>query len=364
MEIPFFNLSRQYEQFSKDLEKRLQAFMRKGDYRGEGEIAAFEQKLSAALSHQAVCGVGSGSQAIELAFQLLGIGPGDEVVMPAFGWISGAEAVVKAGAIPVFVDIDEHFGLNPKQVQEQLNEKTKAIFCMHLFGGASDVKALKSLATYHNIPLIEDCAQSFGTKVHGQSTGTYGDFGAFSFYPTKNLGGFGEAGALTSQNASAVEKGKQLRNHGQKRRYFSEALGGNYRMDALQAMILSEKLPFLTNWIKQRQEIAKRYLAEIRHEAITLPTIKDGIAFTWHQFVIQVENPAHFRSYMMEKGIGTDQHYPFVIPELPMFRSQTEDKFPVAKRAAEHNVSLPIFPELKEEEQAYIIQVINAYSPQ
>jgi dTDP-4-amino-4,6-dideoxygalactose transaminase len=333
---------------------------------GGDEIACLETELAKMLGVKHAVTCGSGTDALVLALKTLGLRPGDEVITTPFSFFASTSSILLCEAKPVFVDIDPvTFNLEPRLLEKALTSKTKIIMPVHLFGQTAEMEGLLSFAKNNGLKVLEDGAQSIGAKYYDRHACSMGDMGATSFYPTKNLGGAGEGGLVTTNDDSLAEKSRLLRAHGMKVRYTHDLLGWNSRMDALQGAVLRVKLPYLESWISRRRSLAKRYSDEFskleEKGLIVTPKTAAGRVHAWNQYTVLVENRDGVRSKLQEKGIPTDIFYPKTIPAQPVLKELgfTENGLPHAVEAARKALALPIFPELTEAEQN---QVINAMS--
>ena len=362
--IPCMDLSRQFMRHKEEFLKVIRLVCEQTAFSGGPFVAEFERQFAGRTRTQMASGVNNGTSALHLALLALGIKPGDEVLVPANTFIATAWAVAYVGAIPVFVDCTEDtWNMNPSSAQKAITQKTKAIMGVHLYGQPFDVDAIKTIAADNGLFLIEDCAQAYGASFKGQTIGGLGDIGCFSFYPSKNLGAFGEAGAVVSQNKEYIQHIQMLKNHGAHKPYYHEEIGYNMRMDGIHAAILSVKLKYIDAWTKRRQVIAGRYLSEIRNPNIVMPTIHKDAESVFHLFVVMAENKDKFLHYMEENSIICGQHYPVPCHIQKAFANlgyKTGD-MPNAENLAEHCVSIPMFPELTDDEVTYVIETINKY---
>lgn len=324
------------------------------------EVTEFEEKAADYIGVKHAIGVNSGTDALVIALRAAGVEPGDEVLTTSFSFFATAESISNIGARPVFVDIDETtFNLKPSNVDQSVTENTKAILPVHLFGRPAEMDAIMEIAGAHDLMVVEDCAQSFGATVDGQQTGSIGHTGAFSFFPTKNLGGFGDGGMITTDDDRIDELCRKLRAHGSLKKYHNEILGYNSRLDTLQAALLLVKLNHVDELNRQRKTIAGRY-----HEAlkglpgITVPEPADGHVF--HQYTIRVKEGKRdeVRAALKERGIGSAIYYPVPQHQLPVYSDQDWD-LPVTETLAEEVLSLPIFPGLSNNRQQAVIEALR-----
>ena len=328
------------------------------------ELEKFEEEYREYCGTKYCIGVGNGLDALHLMLEASGIGPGDEVIVPAMTFIATALAVSYCGATPVFVDIDEQSrNLDISKIEQKITDKTKAILAVHLYGRAVDIAAINEIAKKHNLKVFEDAAQAHGAILQGMRTGNMGEAAGFSFYPGKNLGAFGDAGAITTNNAELAAKIFALRNYGSEEKYRHKYAGFNTRLDELQAAVLRVKLHHLEDWTKKRQEIAEYYLNNISNSKIDLPEAGVKGQHVWHIFSVLVEDRKTFMDYLDQKGIKTLIHYPIPVhlQECYTGYGYKEGDFPVAEKIAEREVSLPLWIGMSEEELKQVTDAINAF---
>jgi dTDP-4-amino-4,6-dideoxygalactose transaminase len=316
------------------------------------EVAAFEREIASYLGVRHAVGVSSCTDALTIALSALGVGPGDEVITTPYTFFATTGAILRVGAKPVFADIErEGFNLDPLCVARAITPRTRAILPVHLFGQAADMNALKALAERHSLHLIEDAAQALGATLDGQRLGAIGDFGCFSFFPTKNLGAFGDGGLLTTNDDTRAERARSLRSHGFGAKHHSQRLGGNFRLDALQAAILRVKLPHLEGFNARRRKNAQHYLAACAdlQPNLQLPRELTGRHHVYHQFVVRSPQRDALAAHLAERGIRAERYYPIPIhlqQACAQLGHQPGD-FPEAEAAARESLALPIFPELE-----------------
>lgn len=362
--IPFYDLSRQYQNIKDEVTAAFTRVCQQNAFSGGPFVDQFEKEFASFCSTKFAVGVNSGTSALHLALLALGIKPGDEVIIPANTFIATAWAASYVGATPVFVDCrPDTWNIDPKDVVKKITLKTRLIIGVHLYGQPFDVDAIADIASSHKITYIEDCAQAQGAKYKGKTVGSLSPMGCFSFYPGKNLGAFGEAGAVTTNNSSFDTHIRSLRNHGSTTKYYHDEIGFNMRMEGLQAAILSVKLKHLSQWNSQRKKIANTYQKNISNPKITLQCQPDWSDSVYHLFVVTVDNRSKFQNYLQEKGIGSAIHYPVPCHLQKAYSSLGYKKgdFPHAEQLAENCVSLPMFPELTDEEVNRVIDVIDNY---
>lgn len=362
--IPMVDLTAQYPLIREAIDQGLAAALDEARFILGPNVQAFEAAAAEYLGVEHAVGCASGTDALHLALRAAGIGPGDEVITTPFSFIATAEAICYVGATPRFVDIDPAtFNIDPAAVATAINPKTRAIMPVHLFGQPADLPALLDLAEAHSLLLIEDCAQSFGAAIDGKMTGSIGDLGAFSFFPSKNLGGFGDGGLVTTNNPHLANELRVLRNHGSRQRYHHQCIGLNSRLDELQAVILQAKLPHIDSFNTNRRRVAHHYTAALTGvQHLTVP-YEDGIGrHVYHQYTLLCENTAQ-RSDLMKKleanHIASAVYYPIPLHQQEAFKDLQTPSLPVAEGVAEQCLSLPIYPELTSESLDRVIQAIT-----
>ena len=364
MKVPFIDLQRAHAPIKAELLAAFENTIDQGGYCLGPDVTAFEAGFAKEQGVSRSVGLGSGTEALHLIACAMGIGPGDEVIIPSFTFIASAWFAQYVGAKVVFADIDPvSYTLDPAAVEALITDKTKAIVVTHLFGQAADMDPILELAALRGIRVVEDAAQAHLACYKDRPVGEIGDAGAFSFYPTKNLGGLGEGGCVTSSDGELLDLIEILRAHGSKERYLNHYVGYNNRMEGIQAAALNVKLPALRGKTERRQKIADMYLNGIRHSDIGLPQVMDWGRSVYHMFTIQHPERDRLRAYLAENEIGTDIVYPHPLHLQPCFNflGYQAGDFPVAERLAERCLSLPIVPELTDEEVAYVIETLNAF---
>lgn len=362
MKVPFNILNKTFFMRQDEYEKKALDILRKGWYVLGEEVREFEKEFANYIGVKYSIGVDNGLNALVIAFRELGIGSGDEVIVQANTYIASVMGITMNGAIPVFVEPDEYYNIDVERIESAITDKTKAICVVHLYGQASNMDRIMEIAKKYNLKVVEDCAQSHGADFNGKRTGTYG-IGCFSFYPSKNLGCFGDGGAITTNDEKLDRDFRVLRNYGSDKRYYNEVVGYNSRLDELQAGLLRVKLSHLDELTKEREKIAKRYLSEINNPKIKLPRIRENATSVWHLFVIKIDERNNFQQYLDDNGIGTVIHYP-IPPHLSKAYSYLGYKkgdFPITEEYAETVLSLPLYNGMTDEEQSYVIDIINRY---
>lgn len=363
MNIDLAVLGRQFELYQAEYEAAALRVLRSGWYVLGPEVAAFEQSFAQYVGRKYCVGLNSGLDALTLAVRALGIGAGDEVLVPANTYIATVLAITANGATPVFVEPDAYFTLDAERIEAAVTPQTKAIMVVHLYGQAAEMDAVCRIAEAHGLHLLEDCAQSHGARFAGTMTGAFGDAGCFSFYPTKNLGAFGDAGAVVTDDEALAKTLRMLRNYGSEKKYHNKLVGVNSRLDELQAALLRVKLAHLGEVIAERERIASAYLAGIKNPRIRLPEVRGNANHVWHQFVVQTEDRDAFQSYLASHGIKTVIHYPIPphLAECYASLGHHEGDYPITEHMAKTVLSLPMFNGMREDEVQYVVETVNAY---
>lgn len=362
--IPCLDLKRQHQQLKKEIFDAFEKVYEKTAFSGGHFVEEFENNFAKYIGAKYAIGVGNGTLALHLAMKALGIKQGDEVIVPANTFIATAWGVSHAGATPVFVDCDaDTWEIDTTKIENAVTSKTKAIIGVHLYGQPFDIDAVIAICKKHNLYLIEDAAQSQGTRYKGKTVGTFGEMACYSFYPGKNLGACGEAGGITTNNESYANHLQSLRNHGSTVRYYHDEIGFNYRMGGLEGASLSVKLKYIEEWNNRRREIAKKYREEIVNPKIKMqhiPQWSDGI---FHLFVTTVENKDAFVKHLTEKDIIPAFHYPVPchLQKAYSHLGYKKGDFPNSEYLAEHCVSLPMYAELTDDEVNYVIDTVNKF---
>jgi dTDP-4-amino-4,6-dideoxygalactose transaminase len=362
--IPFLDLKKQYLQIKDEIRVAIDDVLDQTAYSGGPFVEKFEKNLAEYCHTKYALGVNTGTSALHLAMMALGIGAGDEVIIPANTFIATAWGVSYVNATPVFVDCDaDTWNIDPSKIEEKITSKTKAIIGVHLYGQPFNVDAVAAIAKKHGIYMVEDCAQAIGAKYQEKKVGGFGEMGCFSFYPGKNLGAYGEGGGITTNNESYYKHIQSLRNHGSVERYYHDELGYNMRMDGIQGAVLDVKLKYIDNWNSRRKEIAKAYQTHIINEKLKMqaqPAWSDSI---YHLFVVTTEDRDGFVKYLQANNIFPGLHYPVPchLQKVYVNLGYKTGDMPNSEYLAEHCVSLPMFAELSNEEVDRVIEVINNY---
>ena len=363
MKVPFSILERQYKMYQKEYEAKALEILRKGWYILGEETEKFEEEYAKYTGTKYALGIDNGLNALVLAFRALNIGQGDEVIVQGNTFIATVMGITINGATPIFVEPDEYYNIDIEKIEEKITERTKAICVVHLYGQATRMDKILELCKKYNLKLVEDCAQAHGAEFNEQKIGSFGDIGCFSFYQGKNLGCFGDGGAITTNNEEIYKKIKILRSYGSEKKYHHIEVGYNARLDELQAGLLRIKLSHLSELTDERKEMAEQYLKEIKNPRVQLPKVRENCSHVWHLFVVRVENRDKFQKYLEENGIGTVIHYP-IPPHLSKAYENLGYKvgdYPITEGYSNTIVSLPLYNGMTSEEINYVIKKINEY---
>ncbi len=363
LNVPFGDMKVRYQAIRSDIDTAVQRVLDSGWYILGPELEAFEKQFAEFLGVNYVVGCASGTEAIYLALAAAGVGPGDEVIVVAHTAVPTISAISMTGAEPVFVDIDPtSYVMDVTKVEAKITASTKAIVPVHLYGQMVDMEPLLKLGMQKGIPVIEDIAQATGAVYKLKQAGSMGAFGAFSFYPSKNLGAFGDGGAVCTNSKEGYEKLLKLRNYGQSKRYYHDEVGINSRLDEMQAAILSAQLPYLVQWNKRRREIAKLY-TEGLHDLVITPAESANTSHVYHLYVIQTNDRDGLQKYLAEKGIGTLIHYPVPahLQRAYSYRGYKTGDLPATEQLVKRILSLPMYPELTDEQVGYVIKEVRNY---
>lgn len=370
--VPPLNLAANFKTLRAELLAEITAICDSGYYVLGPKVAAFEEALAKYCAAPHALGLSSGTDAILLALMTIGVGPGDEVIVPSFTFFATAGCVSRLGAKPVFCDVDPlTFNIDARHAESLITPKTRALIPVHLYGQLADMTAVSAVAKRHKLTVIEDAAQAIGAREKadgsGRSAGTFGDFGCISFYPTKNLGAIGDAGALLMNDAKLAERARQLRLHGETKKYHHQFVGGNFRIDALQAAILNIKLPHLNAWNDQRRAVANRYTVRLNElgvapRFVTPPSERTG-RHVYHQYVIRAQRRDELVAFLSERKVGTGVYYPVPLHLQECFADLggKPGQLPHSEKAAAEVLGLPIYPELTEAQQEAVVTGIAQF---
>jgi dTDP-4-amino-4,6-dideoxygalactose transaminase len=365
MKIPFGDLSRQYPTIREEVDSAWRRVLERGWFVLGEEVAAFESEFAQYIGSAHCVAVGSGTEAIHLALVAAGAGPGDQVITAANTCVPTASAISMAGCLPVLVDVDpDNFNLDPAKLEHAIGPRTRAIVPVHIYGKPADLDSISRIADKYGIPVIEDVAQGHGADYKGRKLGTLGTAGCFSFYPSKNLGAYGDGGAITTDDDALAARLKSLRNYGETRRYYHAIKGFNSRLDEVQAAILRVKLGYLDAWNRRRRAIAARYNAEIVNPLILKPAACSYGVENYHLYVVRCRWRDRMQEHLAAQGVVTLIHYPVPIHLQEAYKDlgKGPGDYPLAETCAAEVLSLPIFPELFETEISHIIKAVNSFS--
>ncbi len=362
--IPAEDLTRQFEEIGEEIRAAIDGVLPRGRYVLGPELAAFEQAYAAFCGTRYAIGVSNGTDALQLALLACGIGPGDEVITVPNTYIATVFAITYVGALPVLVDVlPDTYNLDPAQLEAAITERTRAILPVHLYGQPCDMEPIMQIARKHNLRVIEDVAHAHGAYYRGVSTGSFGDMGCYSFYPTKTFGAMGDAGAIVTGDAELNERLLQLRYMGQKVKHSHEILGYQKRMDEMHAAILRVKLRYLPGWLARRQQIAARYNELLAGTPVVTPYVAPDRTHSYYLYTILAPRRDDLRAYLEERGIGTQVIYPLLVPDQGAYRDTPLrcGPIPVARSLVDHILSLPMFPELREDELERVAAEVRAF---
>lgn len=367
MEVPFLDLKRQYQSIKNEVDDAISKVMESQHFILGDEVENFEKSVAKYCGAENAIGVASGTDAILLSLKALGIGTGDKVITSPFTFFATAGAIHNVGATPVFADIElDTYNIVPEKIEEILNKDSKdikAVIPVHLYGQMADMQSILEIAEVYDLAVIEDAAQAIGTEYNGKKAGTLGDAGCFSFFPSKNLGGAGDGGMIVTNNDELADKIRTLRVHGSKQKYYHEVVGYNSRLDTLQAAILNKKLDYLDKWSGKRRANAEFYNNKLQWDGIETPFSAENRTHIYNQYTIRTKDRDNLMKFLNDNGIGAVVYYPLPLHLQPCFSYLGYEKgdLPNAERASEEVLSLPIFPELTQEEKTYVVERIMEF---
>ena len=362
--IPYLDLRAQIQPLRAEIDAAIARTIDHTSFCLGPDVAQFEKDFAKFCGAEHCVAFNSGTSALHVALMLLGVGTGDEVVTTPFTFVATSWAISYVGAKPVYVDIDDTtFNLNPKLIEKAITPRTKAILPVHLYGQPFDVDAIQEICRRHRLPLLEDACQSHGAKWQGKTIGTFGEISCYSFYPGKNLGAFGEGGALVTNNAEFAKRARSLREHGSTVRYYHDEVGFNYRMEGIQGAVLGIKLKHLEKWTRERQRVAKRYAELLAGTPLQLPREAAGAESVWHLYVVRHPRRDELKKYLDANGVGCALHYPLPLHLQKCYASlgHKAGDFPVAEKAASECLSLPIYAELTDAQIQRVAQVVKEF---
>ncbi len=362
--ISLVDLTAQYHSIKEEIDAAVLSTLESGHFILGPQVAKFEENVSSYLGVGHAVGLASGTDALVLALRALNIGAGDEVIIPAYTFFATAGTVMSVGAKPVFVDVEpQSYQIEVNKITAAITPKTKAIIPVHLYGHPAEMNPILEIARIHNLKVIEDNAQGFGAEYLGKKTGSLGDIGCLSFFPTKNLGAFGDAGMVLTNDPALAERMRMLRTHGWKKKYYSEEVGYNSRLDALQAAILQAKFAHVDSWNEKRRELAHRYSEHLAPQGVVIPVERDWGKHVYHLYIIRSKRRDELQAFLKQKGIASEVYYPLP-PHLSVpcrAFGYKEGDFPHAELAARETLALPLYPELTLSQQDEVIAAVRAF---
>jgi len=366
MQVPFLDLKSQYQSIKDEVAIAMQGVLDTCSFIGGEPLEAFERDFAAYCGARYALGIANGTDALHLVLRGLGVGPGDEVITTANSFIASASSIVMAGARPVFVDADSAiYTIDPEAIEAAITPRTKAIIPVHLYGQPANMRPIMEIAERYNLLVIEDAAQAHGADYQGQRVGSIGHAACFSFYPGKNLGAYGDGGAITTNDPELVQRLSELRDHGRISKYEHAIVGYNSRLDSIQASILSVKLRYIDAWNRRRQQVAAWYRAALQGSDLVLPEVRPGSAHIYHLYVVRTNDRSALQRHLAEAGVATSIHYPLPLHLQPAFRDlgYHAGELPNIEAATGQILSLPMFPELTQEQVEWVAAAILAFQP-
>ena len=376
MNVPLLDLNRQHQPLHDEIVQAMSRVVESNAFILGPEVTKLEGQVAEYCETRFAIGVSSGTDALLVSLMAIGLGPGDEVITTPYTFFATVGSITRLGAKPVFVDIDPvTYNIDPAKIEEKITPRTKAIIPVHLYGQCADSEALLSLAEKHDLYVIEDAAQAIGAQYSdGRKAGNMGDLGCFSFFPTKNLGCFGDGGMVVTNHSEMNDRVRMLRVHGSQPKYYHQLVGGNFRLDALQAAVLNVKFPHLEGWNQKRRQNALRYDTLFKENGLTETQevqcpeavyADSGVLnhHTYNQYVIRVADRDALREYLSERGVATEVYYPLPLhlQQCFLYLGHKEGSFPESERAAKSTLALPIYPGLEPEQHAYVVQQIQSF---
>lgn len=362
--IPLVDLTAQYQSIKEDIDKAVLGTIESGNFILGSVVSNFEKSIAEYLHVSYAIGLASGTDALVLALRAFDIGEGDEVIVPAYTFFATAGSVLAVGAKPIFVDIDPlTYEIDVTQIESRITSQTKAIIPVHLYGHPAQMDVILSIGKKYNLKIIEDNAQAFGSTYNDKKTGTIGDVGCLSFFPTKNLGAYGDGGMLVTNNQEVADRVRMLRTHGWKKKYYSEEVGYNSRLDAIQASVLQVKLPHVDTWNEQRRKIAENYSSKLSLLGYTVPVEKTWGKHVYHLYIIRCDQREQLQLHLKEAGIASDVYYPLP-PHLSIPCQKLgyrKGDFPNAEKASTETLALPLYPEMTKDQQNQVVDALAAF---
>lgn len=356
-------LDRGFFQYQQEYEAKALAVLRSGWYVLGNEVHFFEEEFAKYIGANYCVGVASGLDALWIAVKALGIGEGDEIIVQGNTYIASVMGITINGATPVFVEPDAFYQIDASRIEEKITPRTKAVMVVHLYGHIAQMDEIMRICSKHHLKLIEDCAQAHGAAFHGEKAGTFGDISCFSFYPSKNLGAFGDAGAVVTNHAEYADFVRVFRNYGSEKRYYNQMVGANSRLDELQAGLLRVKLGHIQEILEEREKLAERYQAGIQNELMIKPSVRPDTVPAWHQYIIRAREREKLIAYLEQKKIASLIHYPIPphMSEAYQYLEISRGALPITEEYADCVLSIPFYNGMTEEEQGQVIDALNAY---
>jgi len=364
LDIPFLDLKLQYNHIKDEVKQAIEEALQSCEFILGPHVSAFEKEIADYLGVKHAIGVGNGTDALVLILDAFGIGPGDEVITTPYTFFATAECISRLGAKPVFVDIDPvTFTIDPEKLEEAITAKTKAVIPVHIFGRTADMIRIIDIAEYHGLFVVEDACQSIGGELQGKKLGTIGHAGAFSFFPTKNLGAYGDGGLVVTNDDEVAERVRMLRAHGSKVKYHNELIGYNSRLDEIQAAVLRVKLKHLDEWNDRRRQIARCYNELLKDLPLQLPDPGEDREHVFHLYTVLAEDREDLKTFLKSRGIDTGIYYPLPLHLQPAYSElgYHEGDYPVSESACQKNLSLPMYPELTDEQVYYVADQVRRF---
>jgi len=362
--ISLVDLTAQYHSIKKEIDTAVLSTLESGHFILGPQVVKFEESIAAYLGVDHAIGLASGTDALVIALRALNIGDGDEVIIPAYTFFATAGTVMSVGAKPVIVDVDpQSYQIDVSKIEAAITPKTKAIIPVHLYGHPAEMNPILEISRKHGLKVIEDNAQGFGAEYLGKKTGSFGDIGCLSFFPTKNLGAYGDGGAVVTNDPALAEQMRMLRAHGWKKKYYSEMVGYNSRLDAMQAAILQAKFPYLDGWNEKRRELSKRYTEHLAPLGIVTPVEREWAKHVYHLYIIRTSKRDALQAFLKEKGIASEVYYPLP-PHLSVpcrKYGYKEGDFSHAEKAAKETLALPLYPEMSLAQQDEVIAAVKEF---
>ena len=366
MNISLVDLRAQYRGIQGEIDAAMAEVVQNAAFIGGAAVRQFEEAFAEYLGAERVVSCGNGTDSLEIILRVLGVQAGDEVLVPAMSWISTSEVVATMGAVPVFVDVDrDTYTIDSTQIESKITERTRAIIPVHLYGHPADMPTIMAIAEKHRLSVIEDCAQAHGATIQGKKVGTWGHAASFSFFPSKNLGCYGDGGAMAFPQADLAEQAHMIAHHGQQQRHHHRLHGRNSRLDALQAAILSVKLRHLLHWTELRIQHAQRYQELLESQAnLVLPITRPEMQHVFHLYVVRTEQRDALQQHLEQQGVQSIVHYPVSLPFQACYAEQknTPEDFPVAYQFQQEVLSLPLYPELTEAEMQTVVRHVKSFA--